>query len=202
VGALGGLHGRKGIVGSGDVIGAGRASGRTTGAVLLGAKELEAKLGNLEKRVSKKAISAGIRAGMTPVVKAMRAAINSNVYANASMKAGARRAVGKRFNKKRHKQIREAIVGFAVGRRGSRRYQLLSKHKRPRGVGIAAANIHWFVLGTDIRLLATSAQYTGRMGAFFRGVTEYARTASSPFMFAEAAKKIKQVINREAQKRG
>ena len=69
------------------------------------------------------------------------------------------------------------------------------------GVGVSAANIHWFVLGTDERH-QKSGHPTGQIANVFGNVTRLALTASTGPSLAAARRKITQVIEREARKKG
>jgi len=188
----------------------GRRRRLASGAVL-GDKELDRKLRRLATKSSKKAIVAGINASMTPLARSMRKAITA-VKASDELKREARRAIGKRFGKNKagaRRGIREAKVGFSVGKKRS-----AAKPKgggQSRGVGISAANIHWFVLGTHKRYLTKgrgghwplpAGHYTGRIASIFGDVTRLAFAGTSAAMTEAARKKIKQVIEREARKKG
>lgn len=169
-------------------------------ATITGDKRLDRKLKKLAGPIANRAITAGIRAGMTPVARAMRAAVNASP-ASATAKRGARKAIGQRFSKNKggpNKGVREAKVGFGVGRKGARRLEHLSSGET-RGVGISATNIHWFVLGTDER--ETKAGHgTGSIPELFAGAADAGRAVGSAAL-AAARKKITQVIEREARKR-
>ncbi len=179
------------------------------GAVLLGDKELERKLKHLSRRGSKRAITAGIRASMTPIARAMRAAINSS-DATAELKRAARASIGARFGKTRRITERRAKVGFSVGKKAKQiRAAYRSKKVDGKGVGISAANIHWFVLGTDERTLKKGSARgpkaghpTGKLVGVFGDVTRHAMAGSMAASVAAARKKISQVIEREAKRKG
>jgi len=156
------------------------------GASITGDKAIDRRLANLSKRGSQRAITAGVNAGMTPIVKAIRAAINAT-SASSELKREARKTVGKRFKKARGR-TREAKAGFAVG-----------KKKKQHGVGISSRNIHWPVLGTDERATKAGGS-TGQMPAELEGLTKGAFAASKEPSLIAARKKIIQVIMREAKK--
>jgi hypothetical protein len=193
---------------------------RGGGATLLGDKELTRKLDRLSKSGSKKAIVAGVKAGMTPIAKAMRAAIQStNMPAGWSpdgftaIKREAKRSIGYRFTRTYRTSIREAVVGVGVAKRMAMRAKAIGKaieqrEKRAekgkaggKGVGVSLANVHWFFLGTKKRS-HDSGHPTGRIEAPFNHVTRMALATSAPASVAAARKKIKQVIDREARKKG
>lgn len=164
---------------------------------LLGSKALDRKLAMLGRSSAKKAITAGIRAGMTPVAKAMRAAINA-ADASTALKRKARAQIGKRFAKAKGGPLRgqqAAKVGFSVGKKAEAR-------SSGRGVGVGKENIHWFVLGTDERYHKETGRWVGRIPAIFEGVTGAAIVGGADAALAAARKKIAEVIKREALKKG
>ena len=166
------------------------------GGSITGDKAIDRRLANLSTRGSQRAITAGILAGMTPIAKAMRAAINAT-SASSELKREGRKAVGKRFKKAKggaKKGTREAKVGFGVGKKRKK-----AADRAGGGVGISAANIQWPVLGTEERATKAGGS-TGRMPAVFEGVTESAFAASKEASMAAARAKISQVIMREAKK--
>ncbi len=165
---------------------------------LIGQKALDRKLNHLATHGGKKAARAGINAGLVPLVRALRAAINST-DASPGLKRQARKTIGKRFAKEKGGALKGQFVakaGFAVG-----------KKKKPptggksRGVGVGVANIHWFVLGTDPRRTTKTHHYTGRIRNVFDGVTRIAFAGSAQAMVRAARKKIAEVIKREAMKK-
>ena len=189
-------------------------------ATLLGPKELSRQLDHLSKSGSKRAIVAGIKAGMKPIAKRMRAEIQSTAKPDGwsaegfkAIRREAKRSIGTRFAKKYRKDIREAKVGVAVGKRKKMRQRAIGKAMEGRvkraaagkaggkGVGVSLANIHWFFLGTADR--ATKAGHpTGKIQAVFKHVTRMALASSAGASLAAARRKIKQVIEREARKKG
>jgi len=189
-------------------------------ATLLGSKELNRKLERLSKSGSKRAIVAGIKASMKPVAKAMRAAINNTPtpegwsgHGFTAIKREARRSIGYRFTKTYRKSIREAVVGVKVGKRKTMRQRAITKAMEQRtaragkgkaggkGVGVSLANIHWFFTGTKERHLK-SGRSTGEIKPPFKHVTRMALASSAGASLAAARRKIKQVIEREARKKG
>lgn len=188
------------------------------GAVI-GHKILDRKLGRLATTASDKAITAGIRASMTPIAKAMRAAVNST-SASSELKREARKSIGSRFAKPKigkRRGVREAKVGFSVGKTGAaveravaaRGKRIAAGKSGGKGKGISAKNIRWFVLGTKQRVLKVGSARgpkaghpTGKLDPVFGGVTRIAVAASSGASIKAAAQKIKQVIHKEARKKG
>ena len=167
-------------------------------ATLLGDKALARKLNSLSKKASKKAIVAGITASMTPIVRVMRAGVNniSSEDFSASGKKAARATINKRFKKARREDTRSAVVGFGVGKRK----RAPSRGGR-RGVGIGSQNIHWFVLGTKERT-TSEGRVTGEMSKILEGIAKMALASTRMASLAAAKKKIAQVIEREAKKKG
>lgn len=185
----------------------------SVGAVI-GHKILDRKLGRLATTASDKAITAGVRAMMTPIAKAMRSAVNAATVPRkkSHLKAEARKSIGSRFTAPKmgkRRGIKEAKVGFSVGKAGkavkrakAARGKRLAKGKGGgKGVGISAQNIHWFVLGTAERQ-HKSGHPTGKIDPVFEDVTRIAFAASLGASINAAAQKIKQVIHKEARKKG
>ena len=171
-------------------------------AVISGDRQIDRQLRRLEARTAKKALTAGIKAGQMKVAKAMRAAINAT-DASADLKREARKSIGSRFTRggvARTGKItaRVSKVGFSV----AKKHKTLKKtgEGRSRGVGISAANIHWFVLGTKDRH-HDSGKSVGRIEAVFGDVTEKAFTASKGAALEAARAKVTQVIQREARRK-
>ncbi len=179
-------------------------------ATITGDKQLRRQLVHLEKRVAKRAMTAGINAGMTRLIKGMRAAIDATPapagYSGdgwTNTKKEARRSIGKRFrrggtNRMGTTTAEVAKTGFKVGKKKSK--QDKRSKSTSGGVGIGIANIHWFVLGTDERQ-QSSGRPTGKIEPVFGNVTDQAMATSSGAALAAARKKVAQVILREAAKR-
>ena len=137
-------------------------------------------------KVERKAVKAGILAGMTPVTKAIRAEIN-NSPASKDVKRAARKTVGKYVKKRRGRY--EAKVGLGVGKQTKKQRE--KTHARAgagRGVGLSKKNIHWFALGTK------------EMKAYLKGVVPRAVARTKKEMLAAARLKITQVMMREVAK--
>lgn len=162
-------------------------------ATITGDKQLDRKLKRLGRRGGKKAAAAGVRASLTPVRKAMRAAINAS-GASKELKRAARKTVASRFKKSRKTGRKEAKVGLGVGKQ-----KKPNKRSGTAGVGISKTNIHWFVLGTDERK-TKSGRNAGRIEGVFGDVTDTAFARSQSDAIAAARKKIDQVIQQEARK--
>lgn len=173
-----------------------------------GLPQIDAKLKHLSRDGSKKAIVAGVRAGLTPIRRAMRSAINAS-SASPALKREVRKTIGSRFNKKIGRGQYGAKVGFAVGKK--RASTAMRKNRSAasnvtssgaaKGVGASANDIHWFVLGTVGRHTMSPSRYVGIIPAIFDGVTDKAIAASSGASLEAARQKIKQVLEREAKRR-
>jgi hypothetical protein len=179
--------------------------------VVFGAKELDRKMLRMVDTGSKVAMVRAIDAGMRPIAKAMRAAVNAS-DASTFLKREARKSIGHRFKKNtrgRKSPIREAKVGFAVGKRKksvqaavkARGKRLAAGKGGGRGVGISAQNIHWFVLGTDERK-HKSGHRVGRIANMFGQVTRLAFAGSAKEAVQRARLVIWLTIKRFAQKKG
>ncbi len=193
-------------------------------ATITGDKALDRKFKRLAGRVQRDALRKGIRASMTPIAKAARAAIGAT-DASPSLKRGAKRMIGKRLAKGRKGGAAKgefgAKVGFAVAKKPRKR--LAGTRTRP-GVGVSEINIHWFVLGTKKRYTGTRTwsvkkggvkigtrskstgnvrRYTGFIEAGkFENVMKVALSTSASASIKAAGKKIKQVITKEAKRKG
>lgn len=197
-------------------IGAGRMGGRVLGAmphlrgvgtVLTGDKRVDAKLRHLSHAGSKRAITAGIRASMAVMRKALRAAINAS-DAEPELKKAARESIGSRFSKKKRETQRNAVVGFSVGKRTGSGAKMLPARDGQPGVGIDHRNIHWFVLGTTVRHTKGEGQrirkkaHRGSIEPIFGDVTSEALISSGGAAIAAARQAIKAAIAIEAKKQG
>jgi len=160
-------------------------------ATVTGDRLIDRRLANLTKKGTKRAIAAGTNAAMTVLGRALRSAINAT-SASPELKRATRKSVGKRFKKNRAANVREAKVGFGVGKRAR-------KAAGKKGVGIAKENIHWFVLGTDQRQ-TKDGQKTGRIEDMFSGLAQAALASSAQPAMDAARAKISQVIAQEARK--
>lgn len=191
----------------------------TAQKTVIGQKALERTLRRLATTASDKAITAGVRASMVSIAKAMRAAVNST-SASSELKREARKSIGSRFAKPKmgnRRGIKEAKVGFSVGKSGkaikragaARGKRIAAGKSGSKGVGVSAQNIHWFVLGTKKRFLKKGSARgpkaghpTGVIRNVFGGVTRLAFAGSAAAAVNAARQKIKQVMLREARKKG
>jgi len=165
---------------------------------LQGFDQLMKKLATLEDRQEKRIARSGVTAGMTALAKAQKAAVNSAPISGA-LKAQARKMIGKRLNKDGG-AIVSGKAGFAVGKGSKKKREKASqRHQRgqgggheTRGVGVSAANIHWFVLGTKERKTG-SGHATGAIPALLDGVITRASAGAGEVMVAAARAKIQQL---------
>ncbi len=178
------------------------------GAVsITGARELDRKLQYLTTAGSKRAVSAGINAGLTVVTKEIRAEIGNTPVIirgtdSSAVKRAARKSIGKKWrrggtNRMGKTTARVAKAGFAVGKKQP------PAEKRPgkRGVGLSARNIHWFVLGTKERHQYTTGRKTGKIRAFLEDVIHKAMATSGGQVVMAIRDKTAQVITHEARKK-
>jgi hypothetical protein len=117
--------------------------------------------------------AAVLRAGMAATAEAMRNTIDDRV-------AGVRRAVGYRFNKRASPHELSGKVGVNVGKRIPGR---TSPRDRP-GVGIGAANWHWWVLGSYKTPNRQARTYKGKA---IRAASRGAMPAQQPLFAQQAA---------------
>jgi hypothetical protein len=182
------------------------------GPIITGLRAVERKLNRLATTSSKKATVAGHRASMTTIAKAMRSAVNAS-DASTFLKREARKSIGARFSKGMAKELTLAKVGFSVGKKAKQvKSAQAARGKRlgagkggGRGVGISAANIHWFVLGTKKRRtksgFGSGEKGTGQIANVFGDVTRLAFAASHRAAVVAARKKIWAVMKKEAMRR-
>ena len=175
--------------------------------IIAGARELDRKLQYLTTGGSKRAVSAGINAGLTVVTKAIRAEIGNTTIDTphpATVKRRARATVGKRFvrggtNRMGKTTARVAKAGFGVAKK-----QKPDQEKggsKGRGVGLSARNIHWFALGTKERHQYTTGQKTGKIREFLFDVIHKAMATSGGQVDRAIRDKTAAVITREARKK-
>jgi hypothetical protein len=181
---------------------------------LEGVEQLNRKLESLGTTTARRAMRSAVNAALTPIVKAARGRINA-ASASSELKTEARKYIGKRLKKQFGGGARntEAKAGFAVGMtvkkaakaQKSKFYRMDNKRK---GVGVSAANIHWFVLGTARRRLWTGSargpkagHSTGQIVPPFAGVMESAVAISQNAALAAARNKLSQILLKEAQRK-
>lgn len=153
------------------------------GDFVTGSRELDKRLDQVGNTIANKAMSSGIRAGMS----ALRKAIQANVT-----NPRVRKVVASRFKRKNKRHETQAKVGAGVG-----------KHKaapgsrgRP-GVGISKQNAHWYFLGTAPRYTKDGAR-RGIMPNSNAVVIGYAQ--AKPAVLAAMHNAIRARIDKEVSK--
>jgi len=171
---------------------------------LKGFSRLTANLEKTQRKTSQKVARAGMSASLTPLTKAMRAAVNASP-ASKEVKRQARKLIGRSLKKSKGNYTGKA--GFAVGKQSKKKS--MTAHERfvygqggagmAKGVGISASNIHWFVLGTDERQ-TKSGKATGMIKDLLKGVIPAATVSARGAMLEAARNKCDQVLARETAK--
>ena len=173
---------------------------------LKGLDRLQRTLTAIGDKASRKAAKAGVNAGLTPLVRAMRSAVNAT-GASPELKRAARQSLGKRVMKKEGREL-SGKAGFGVGK--PTKAKKTKAHERSvygqggaklvRGVGISAANIHWPVLGTKERRQKKTGHRTGAMPVLLPDVIRSAVATSGSAVLEAARAKITKVLAAEAAK--
>jgi hypothetical protein len=180
-----------------------------------GLADIQEKLAHLAGKGASKLLRSGVGAGMTVLAQSLRAAVN-NTAAPSDVKRAARKWIGKRYAKggtsRTGKTTRAAAkVGFAVGFKKAALHAQAAKHAASgeKGVGLSAANIHWFVLGTKKRTLKRGSAKgpkaghpTGSIAAFLFGSVKMATELGGPQALEAARQKISELLAKEAQTKG
>ena len=164
---------------------------------ITGDKALDATLKQLERHACKRATVSGVRAGLTVLAKAIRREINATACKTphaASLKAGMRKAVKSRFARKKPGSAYEAKAGFAVGMKGAKRSERLSRGETAtsdKHIGVSGKTAHWFAhTGTESAPMAPQS----------KGVIPRAYDASAGPAMARIKQKTRERIRVEAQK--
>jgi hypothetical protein len=112
-------------------------------------KALVKKLSKLKESSQSRIVKGAVGKGLVVIRKGIRDAVPPKYK-------DAKKAIGSSFKKSKRKDQLEAKVGSGVGikfkkirKDASKRAE--SKRKKTGGVGISAANLHWFIMGTDFR---------------------------------------------------
>lgn len=135
--------------------------------IILGIPQLDARLQLLKTAVANKCARAGLSKGARLAAKLIKSEIPSK-------EKSARRAIGSSVKMQKsgpNRGFTEAKAGAAVGQKKGKRQQEAEKEKSARkaakksGVGISAANIHWYIQGTKERTVKKTGQRAGRMPA-------------------------------------
>jgi hypothetical protein len=165
-----------------------------------GLRQLERKLDRLAKTGSKKVARAAMTGAVAPIRKAIRQQVNG-ATASAGLKRSARKTIGSKVKKQPGGEY-GAKVGFGVGKPTKKKRAAATARagSSKSGVGVSAANIHWFVLGTKDRTTKTGRS-TGRTEAVLEGLVPAAVSSSKTASLNEAASKAKAALLKEAKKR-
>jgi hypothetical protein len=125
---------------------------------LEGVDKLLGKFKDLADHGIRKAAKAGVNAGLQPLVSEIRKAVNSAPI-SPDLKSAVRKTLGKRILKKENQDL-TGKAGFGVGKQGGAKGRAAKERAAAsgmRGVGVSAADVHWFVLGTQARVSAMHA---------------------------------------------
>ncbi len=133
-------------------------------------KALQAGLDQFKESVQRKIARAALKQGMTVVNKAVKRGIPARWK-------DIKKLIGQRLLKRAAGEEIAGKVGVAVGgagRAGSGKGdKFKAKKKKDRtghaGVGVAAQNVHWFILGTAARMTKRSTMRHPQDGQYLRG---------------------------------
>ncbi len=135
--------------------------------IILGIPELDARLEGLKLAVANRIARGGLAKGVRVAVKKIKAEVPST-------QKHLRKAIGGYVKKQKrgaNKGIVEAKAGAAVGKKKAAQTSEAAAAKASRGkrggVGISAANIHWYIMGTGdrVRTRVNPGQRSGKMPA-------------------------------------
>lgn len=191
-------------------------------SALRGATKMKKRFDKLTTKTEVKLTEAGIRAGLTPLARAMRFAINAT-GASKDLKKAARATIGKSFKRRKGGgKSKSGKAGFGVGKPSKKKsmttYERTSRGQGgaglATGVGVSSANIHWFVLGTTFRRPKTGPVVAvlpdkndfitvtkfGRIVPPFKCVIAVASKSAKSEMLNAARSKVAQVLARETAK--
>lgn len=167
---------------------------------ILGIPELDARLEGLQLAVANRVARGALAKGMRVAVKKIKAQIPSG-------QKQLRKAIGgsvKKQNRGANKGIVEAKAGAAVGQKASKQKAAAQSEKAARqaakksGVGISAANIHWYILGTQERTVKKTGQRVGKMPA--NPVVQKAMASGKGQVLQAVKDGVMQGIEREREK--
>lgn len=134
---------------------------------ILGIPELDARLEGLQLAVANRVARGALAKGARLAAKKIKAEIPSG-------QKQLRKAIGSSAKKQKrgpNKGWVEAKAGAAVGKKAAKQKAEAEQTKAQRkaakkaGVGISAANIHWYIMGTAERTVKKTGQRVGRMPA-------------------------------------
>lgn len=170
--------------------------------IVLGEKELDARLRNLSTKVANRVARLALASGARVVRKGVVAGIPSR-YKGARSSIGWR--VGSGRGRGRASGVTQAKIGAAVKKKDARIPR--SERPRRRGVGIGAKNIHWFILGATGAKptigkkgpprLTTKGASRGIMPPQFPGVVQQGLASTRSATLAKMIKTVIDGIKRE-----
>ena len=116
---------------------------------VIGIPELDGKLAAIashkeQRRIVRKTFTAGNSVGR----KAIRTEVNTSNL-SPQLKRALKATIGSSFKKDRRNGQHAAKFGMSIGKRKPAR----RSGKNKTGVGIGKANVHWFLLGTKVRMV-------------------------------------------------
>jgi len=133
--------------------------------IILGIPELDARLDGLKLAVANRVARSALSKGVRVAVKKIKAEVPST-------QKHLRKAIGGYVKKQKrgaNKGIVEAKAGAAVGKnkaaQASDAVAANAARNGKGGAGISAANIHWYIMGTQERTVKKTGQRVGRMPA-------------------------------------
>lgn len=139
--------------------------------VVTGLDDIDKLLKKFE-RVHANAIAvAAIRGGAKRAAKSMKASIPS-------AEKRIRKAIGYRVVRGNSKRFTSAKAGASVGSSKAKFRSIEQDRDDKPGVGISAANIHWWILGTIPRVQKTTGKQTGAMPRQHAGLGQVAAQSS------------------------
>ena len=167
---------------------------------LRGVNKMIANLKKTQAKTARKIERASISAGLTPATKAIRSGVNGT-SADARLKKAARKTIGRSVKRKRLGESNyQGKVGFGVGKPSKKkRAAATARAKGGHGIGLSAANIHWFVLGTAARY-HKSGRFTGILPAYLEGIVPRSMASARGLIKDAMRQKAKQVLARETAK--
>lgn len=156
------------------------AARKTAVLQLIGDEDLKAALNNLADKQTKSAIRSGLSVCVGQFAKGIRQQIPAPLK---SLK----KLVGSGIAKQKSKR-QGAKAGFSVGKtskRGATRSgKSVTAAGKPKGVGIAARNVHWAALGTKRRTVKKTRMY---VGGVLKDVTNW-NTGKMPKIVGDAVR--------------
>lgn len=172
----------------------------TKAKIIEGVAGTEAALKYLAKQGGKSVTRATMTGAVTPIKKAIRKQVNSATTSQ-EVKRAARLTIGSSVKKQKDGTY-GAKAGLGVGKPSKKKREAATKRAQSgwAGVGLSAANIHWFVLGTKERTQKTTGRATGKIQPVLKGLVPIAVNSARGQMISEAARRAAVAMKREAMK--